>query len=152
MAGVEEALVAPGSGGAEERPLIAVIEDDEATRVMYSILLDGAGYAVLAVQSGAETLARLRTGPTPAAILMDLGLPDTQGVPLCRVLRAHDRFRTVPIIAVTGWSSGTMVQGLGEAPFNDIFLKPVDPDVLLDAVRRYVPQPLAAAVPLGDVA
>jgi len=120
---------------------IAILEDDDHTREMYVLMLKNAGYETVALRTGAELLAALRTGMAPHAIVMDLGLPDTQGVPLCRIIRSHQRFRSTPIIAVSGWSSGPYVQGLSEAPFNEVFLKPVEADLLLESLRRWVRLP-----------
>lgn len=120
-------------------PKIAILEDDDDTRAMYAALVEAAGYEPLPISTGAQLLSSLRqTKESPAAIIMDLGLPDAQGVPLCRMIRAHERFRRVPIIAVTGWTSGPYVRGLSDAAFNEVFVKPVDTGMLLEALRRWV--------------
>lgn len=124
--------------GGIERAAIALLEDDEDTRKLYSTVLKQGGYHPLPVGTGASLLALLRQATTPRAIVMDLGLPDTEGIPLCRIIRAHARFQQVPIIAVTGWSSGPYVCGLADAPFNEVLQKPVDTDLLLTAVQRWV--------------
>lgn len=126
-------------------PRIALLEDDADTREMYRQLLEHAGFEVHGAALGAELLAHLQTSsPGPDAIVMDLGLPDAEGVALCRVIRTHDRFRRLPILAVTGWSTGPYVRGLNDAPFNEVFLKPVDTVMLLDALRRWIGAAAAA--------
>jgi DNA-binding response OmpR family regulator len=125
------------------RQAVAVLEDDVDTLEMYCALLKHAGYSVVALSKGAE-LFSLLAEQKPKAIIMDLGLPDARGVALCRAIRGHRGLAYVPIIAVTGWSSGAAVEGLGDAPFNEVFLKPIDPQLLLEALRRWGVGPAAA--------
>lgn len=116
---------------------VVLVEDDADTRESFCALLHDAGFRTIPVGSGAELLLALRQLPTPEAIVMDLGLPDAEGVSLCRIVRAHWRFEGVPIIAVTGWSTGRYVAGLREAPFNEVLQKPVDIHALIDTIKRW---------------
>lgn len=124
-----------------EQPTVVVLDDDPDTLYAYGVVFERAGYKVRSAATGQQFLALLGAA-VPSAIVMDLGLPDARGVTLCRTIRAARRFAAVPVIAVTGWSSGPNVDGVGDAPFNEVFLKPVDPDLLVAALRRWVTAPL----------
>jgi two-component system cell cycle response regulator DivK len=118
------------------RPSLAVLEDDEQTLELYRTLFSKAGYDVVTTSTAQELVSLLEKRGVDA-IVMDLGLPDGRGVALCRRLRSVKRLMRVPIIAVTGWSEGVYTEGLAEAPFNEVFTKPVDPLLLLESLHRW---------------
>jgi DNA-binding response OmpR family regulator len=82
--------------------LVVLVEDSEAVRDALGAALRAAGYRVRPVGTGAAAIEAV-TGPAAAAdppdiVLLDLGLPDLDGVEVCRRLRARS---SVPVIAVT---------------------------------------------------
>lgn len=128
-----------------ERHPIIVVEDDPDNRGMLMELLKSGGYAPVEAASGADLYALLKR-QRPVAIVMDLGLPDARGVELCRELRAMPTYQHLPIIAITGWSKGDVVAGLDDAPFNEVFQKPVEAQDLFDALKRWMVPPASSAL------
>ncbi len=102
---------------------VLVIEDDDAVRaaVRRALLLDG--YEVLQAPSGEEGLLRAQKD-VPDAIVLDLGLPDIDGVQVCQTLRrSGDR---TPILMLTARAAiEDRVDGL-EAGADDYLVKPYD--------------------------
>jgi CheY-like chemotaxis protein len=125
-----------------ERSAIVLLEDHLDSLEMYGLLLRHAGYQVHEAATAAAAIGVLRR-LRPAALVMDIGLPDMNGVDLCRRLRHDARLETMPIIAVTGWLT-TEGSRVAEGPFNELLQKPVPPDDLLAAVMRWAPLPGAA--------
>jgi DNA-binding response OmpR family regulator len=80
---------------------IALVEDDEdlAYTVSYNLTKEGT-YEVERFSSGLEALDRLVDRP-PDLVLLDLNLPDVDGLALCREIRKHDATRNVPIVMLT---------------------------------------------------
>lgn len=78
----------------------------------------------------AETLGQIDL------ILMDIALPDSDGYESLTSLRAHERFRDVPIVAVTADVSLENLRRAKEAGFDGFIGKPLDPDRFPDQVRR----------------
>jgi two-component system response regulator MprA len=102
---------------------ILVIEDDDAVRaaVRRALLLDG--YEIIQAATGQEGI-RHAQGDVPDAIVLDLGLPDIDGVEVCRTLRRAGN-RT-PILMLTARAEvGDRVDGL-EAGADDYLVKPYD--------------------------
>lgn len=128
-----------------ERHPIIVVEDDPDQLALMMLLLSDGGYAPVEASSGADLFALLQQH-RPVAIVLDLGLPDARGVEVCRRLRTLSTYRHLPIIAVTGWSQGDAVAGLQDAPFNEVFQKPIDPQQLLDALKRWMVPPASSAL------
>jgi two-component system response regulator MprA len=102
---------------------VLVIEDDDAVRAAVRRALLLSGYEVLQAESGEQGLLRAQKD-VPDAIVLDLGLPDIDGVQVCRSLRrSGDR---TPILMLTARAAiEDRVDGL-EAGADDYLVKPYD--------------------------
>src|SRR5512136_464792 len=81
----------------EDRPRILIIEDDPPIRRFLHVSLSGHNYEVLDAQTGKEGLMQATQQP-PEVVILDLGLPDMDGVEVIRQLR---QWSAVPIIVVS---------------------------------------------------
>ena len=108
-----------------------VVEDDPGLRATLLNTLRAAGYATVEAATG--TAATDLAGTVELdLVLLDLGLPDVDGLRLCRVLRA---MIPCPIVVVTGDDRARSTVGLLDAGADDYLTKPYDTDVLLARVR-----------------
>ena len=80
------------------RGLILVVEDEAAIADLIRMYLAKAGYGVHVETDGAAALAAIRR-LKPAAVLLDVGLPELDGVEVCRRLRAEQNW--IPVLFVT---------------------------------------------------
>jgi two-component system, OmpR family, phosphate regulon response regulator OmpR len=118
---------------------VLVVEDDAATRDMLGELLALEGYTTARVTDGMSGLARIARGGVDL-VLLDLKLPDMDGVEFCRRVRAADQAADVPIVMLSGtvdpqWESAGLAAGA-----DDVMGKPFDIDGLLDRVRAHLPE------------
>ncbi len=123
-----------------DRATIVLLEDHLDSLEMYSLLLRHAGYDVQGASTAAaaaKVLRRLR----PDALIMDVSLPDIDGIDFCRRLRHDARLESMPIIGVTGWTVGDASSRLTDAPFTELLQKPVQPEMLLATIARWAPVP-----------
>jgi DNA-binding response OmpR family regulator len=122
--------------GAAHRGRILLVEDDPAVSAAVADILGDAGYLVDHVMCGRAALAALLQRHHDL-LLLDLGLPDLDGLAACRLARRHAP--DLPIIILTARvATGDAVAGL-DAGADDYIRKPVDLDILLariDAVLR----------------
>ncbi|MCC6418712.1 MAG: response regulator [Gemmataceae bacterium] len=109
---------------------VLVVEDDRDCAESTALLLDLAGYVVDVAFTGEEALARAREN-VPDVVLLDLGLPGTNGYEVARRLRAMDLGRQVLIVAITGYGRDEDRAGGEAAGVHLHFLKPVEPAWLL---------------------
>jgi DNA-binding NtrC family response regulator len=115
------------------RPLIAVVDDEELFRNWLSARLSEAGYPVTQAATGAEAL-RLVAEKSPALMLLDLRLPDADGLELVTRLRELDRDLVVMIVTAYG-EVQTAVQAVKAGAYH--FLeKPPDLDDLLITIEK----------------
>ncbi len=115
-----------------DKPLVYVVDDDEAIRRSISFLLKTSGYAVKAYASGAEFLAeagRLERG----CILLDVRMPDIDGMEVQQRLRESGVL--LPVIIMTGHGDIDMAVRAMKAGASDFIEKPFEKALLFDALE-----------------
>ena len=119
---------------------ILIVEDDEAIRDVVRYALESNGFKnVLTAADGEEGL-RLALRERPALILLDLMLPKTDGLEVCRCLKRDESVRDVPVIMLTAKSEESdIVLGL-ELGAVDYITKPFSTKVLVARVRAHLRQ------------
>ena len=115
---------------------ILVVEDNELNMKLFRDVLFATGYRALEATTGGEAIA-LATEHTPDLVLMDIQLPDLDGVQALRRLRADERTATIPVLAVTSQAMrGDRERFLAEG-FDGYVAKPVNIGELIGIVRRH---------------
>ena len=117
---------------------ILIVEDDEDSRELLCELLDLAGAQVLGAQSTPDALDAIGRFD-PDVLVSDIGLPQEDGYALIRKVRAReatDGKRSLPAIALTGYSQDENVKRALAAGYQAHLTKPVDADLLVDAIRQ----------------
>jgi putative two-component system response regulator len=116
---------------------ILVVDDQEPICTFLQRLLQLHGYEVVLASDGQSALAAVAS-VRPDVILLDIGLPDTDGFHVCRRLRQDRETRLTPVIFITGRNDREQrVQGLA-CGADDFLTKPVDSQELLARVRSLV--------------
>jgi CheY-like chemotaxis protein len=114
---------------------IAIIEDNEDNRLLLKGLLEDF-FRLVEYESGADALAALPSLPIDL-ILLDISLPEMDGVEVLARLRTFDSLRRVPAIALTAHAMEGDRDRFLQAGFNEYVTKPiVDEAVLLSAIQR----------------
>jgi two-component system, OmpR family, KDP operon response regulator KdpE len=130
-------------------PRVLIVEDEPALLRALRINLRARGYDVATAATGREALAEARHRP-PDVVLLDLGLPDTDGGEVIRELRAWSR---APVIVLSGRAGSGDKIGALDAGADDYVTKPFDMEELLArlraALRRGDPAPAGATFSIG---
>jgi two-component system, cell cycle response regulator DivK len=112
---------------------ILVIEDYTDTRELLSVLLRRHGYDVVEAEDGLEGL--LKAGWVyPDLILMDLSLPEMDGVEVARRIHAQTKLSQVPIFVVSAYLTKAVVDDVRAAGCAEVFSKPFDAVALLEKI------------------
>ena len=114
---------------------VLVVEDSVDTRDSLAFLLRRVGYRVSTAADGREALDRLRAGPLPDVILLDLLMPTMDGWEFCERLGRDPALASIPVIVVSG--VGDCPERLGSLHPAACLAKTADLATLLDAVGKH---------------
>jgi two-component system, OmpR family, alkaline phosphatase synthesis response regulator PhoP len=83
---------------------ILVVDDEPDHCALIQRILERAGYVVEVAYDGSECLEKVKNNP-PDAIVLDVVMPETDGIAVCRALKADDRYCRIPIMILTAEGS-----------------------------------------------
>lgn len=117
-------------------PTILLVEDQEDTRKVYSIMLRHAGFRVVEAATGADAVERA-LADAPDLILMDMNLPMLDGWEAARRIKADDRASATPLLAFSAVVDSIADLRRESALFDGFIAKPVSPAELVRRVAAY---------------
>jgi PleD family two-component response regulator len=120
----------------ERKRTILLVDDSETVLIMEEMLLRRS-YDILKATSGAQAM-RLAAEKRPDLILLDVVMPDMDGLETCRLLRGMEATKTTPIIMVTTRSEAATVSAAHANGANDYVTKPIDRKELMEKVSRHI--------------
>ncbi len=127
------------------KPLVLVVDDFADNREMYSEYLSFSGYDVIEARNGKEAVDAAQER-LPDIIIMDLSLPVMDGWEATRRLKADDRTRRIPVVALTGHALAGHSKGAKDAGCDSFLAKPCLPDQLVAEIRRMLAEGKPAVV------
>ncbi len=136
----DDIIPKPSSPVSPDAPTILVIDDDLANLALAEALLQAEGFQVRVAIDAPSTFKVLKT-VTPALILMDIQLPETDGWKLTRQLKADPATRAIPVIAITAYGKAGDEKKAKQAGFVEFLAKPVSTRELPGIVRRHLVPP-----------
>jgi two-component system, cell cycle response regulator DivK len=119
----------------QDKPLVLVVDDYADAREMYAEYLEFSGFRVAEAKNGAEALDKAFE-LAPDVILMDLSLPVMDGWEATRRLKADERTRGIPVVALTGHALSGHSNGARDAGCDAFVTKPCLPDALVQEVKK----------------
>ena len=115
---------------------VLVVDDNDRNRKLAIDVLSAAGFQTLGSATAAQGIA-LALEHLPDVILMDLRLPDMDGVDATRKLAAHERTALIPVVAMSASRLEGGEDWLEEAGFAGSLEKPIHVSTFPEEVRRY---------------
>jgi signal transduction histidine kinase/CheY-like chemotaxis protein len=114
---------------------ILVVDDNQDAAETAALVLRDMGYQVRTAHDGLAALAVLDDF-APELAMLDIGLPTMDGYELANRLKADERTRHMPLIAVTGYGAESDLVRATQAGFQERLVKPVETQRLLQTIRR----------------
>jgi PAS domain S-box-containing protein len=118
---------------------ILLVDDAENVLNLFYDYMTNKGFFVRCARNGQEALDAALS-QTPDVVLMDINMPDMDGLETTRRFRVHPQLRQLPIIALTALAMDGDRERCLAAGMQDYLSKPVQLKALLDMIRRYLPQ------------
>jgi CheY-like chemotaxis protein len=119
---------------------VLVVDDTKDTRVVLARLLRLGGYQSLMAEDGPRALQSIAT-ERPDLVLLDLMMPDMNGIEVLENLRQDPRFKTLPVVLFTAVAEGELIQAASRLGIQDLILKgAVNGGHLLERIARLLPE------------
>jgi CheY-like chemotaxis protein len=112
---------------------VLVVDDDEDIRDSIQSLLQLRGFTVDTAADGASALARMRSGPPPALVILDFMMPGMNGEEFRAAQLLEPALATVPVVLLTGAGERAGAARVGV----ERMAKPIDLQLLFDTVARF---------------
>lgn len=119
----------------EKGRCILVIDDDKSIQDYVSRVLQDAGYRTTHASNGLDGLKQLNSVETDL-IVLDVTMPELDGLQTCRLVRAADKHKNVPILMLTSRGDITDMMEARKVGADDYLVKPVDAHLLLKKIER----------------
>ncbi len=116
---------------------IMLVDDTETVLMFEKIMLSGHGYEVVTAKNGADALEKVASRP-PDLILLDIQMPEMDGIETCRNLKNNPKTQTIPVVMVTTKGTPEKVEAAFMAGCNDYLTKPVDKLEFLTKVKSFL--------------
>ena len=140
-----DAAAAPGQAARDGLAEIAgarilLVEDNDLNQEVASELLEQAGFIVELADNGAVAIDKLRqnAGEPYDLVLMDVQMPVMDGLEATREIRRLEGFAELPVVAMTANAMASDREQCLSAGMNDHLAKPIDPEALWRALRRWI--------------
>jgi two-component system, cell cycle response regulator DivK len=134
-AGVENVRINARQFPTKMAASILIADDYDDNRELLRLMLEVEGYSIREARNGREALEMARA-EVPSLALLDLSMPALDGWGLLRELRADERTRPIPCVAVTAFAADQDRQRALTAGFDAYISKPFRAKELLELVRR----------------
>jgi PAS domain S-box-containing protein len=117
--------------------LVLLVEDNEINQQVAKEILEGAGLSVSLANDGQEAVNAVKENNYDA-VLMDVQMPVMDGYTATREIRKDERFKELPIIAMTAHAMAGDEDKSLESGMNGHVTKPIDPDQLFSALQKWI--------------
>jgi signal transduction histidine kinase/ActR/RegA family two-component response regulator len=132
-------LSQPTSGNATPAPSrLLVVEDNQVNQKVVTAVLRKRGFVIELANDGREALAKLEAGGDFDLVLMDVQMPGLDGLEATRLIRKDQRWKALPIVAMTAHAMTGDKERCLEAGMNGYISKPVHPSHLLTTVDEFL--------------
>jgi CheY-like chemotaxis protein len=116
---------------------ILLVDDTETMLMFERTMLKGSGFLIRVAHNGNQALEEVQKA-RPDLILLDIMMPELDGIETCRRLKGDAGTNTIPVVMVTTKGEPEMVEKAFQAGCNDYITKPLDKMELLAKVTTYL--------------
>ncbi|MBE2198514.1 MAG: response regulator [Anaerolinea sp.] len=115
--------------------LVLIVDDESMTRDLLRMMLTPVGYEICEAEDGEEALQKIEATP-PDIVLLDVMMPNMDGLTLCHHLRGHQATAQLPIIMLSAKTNFNSIEEGLNAGANKYLTKPIARKVLLATIQE----------------
>ena len=119
------------------KPVILVVDDFDDTRLLLRTWLERKGFEVIEAENGHEAVSQAET-KRPNLIIMDLEMPELDGLAATRKIRAVKELQKVPVLAVSAYGAEQFRDDALAAGCDEYVSTPFEPEALEKLIRSFV--------------
>jgi len=134
-------------------PTILIVDDEPIIRQLFKTVLEHQGHTILTASNGREALEILRE-QVPDLVLLDLMMPQMDGISFLRHIRRHDDWAAIPVVIMSAVSDKRQISDAGSLGVRDYVLKAgFSMPLLRNRISKYLdPEPQTSADHPGPLA
>jgi two-component system, cell cycle response regulator DivK len=121
---------------------ILIVEDNKDSREILGLFVTKVGYQVIKASNSREAITQAEA-ECPDLILMDLDLPDADGIKTTAILKKNPKTSHIPVVAVTAWMSALSEERASKVGIETYLIKPVSPQTLKETIQEYARKSLS---------
>jgi two-component system, chemotaxis family, chemotaxis protein CheY len=119
---------------------ILIAEDDRSARDLFSTAIESMGHCAINAENGTMAWSILNVNTDIAFIVSDLSMPEMDGLELIKLIRADDRFSSIPILIVSGAIRAKEIVSLLEHGATWFMAKPVNMIEMMNMINKHFEQ------------
>ena len=116
-------------------PSVLVVDDEPMTRDLIRLMLQRVGFKVREAEDGLDALRRVEIDGVPDIFILDVMMPNMDGLTLCRELRQKSDTATIPVIMLSAKTAQSAISEGLEAGANKYLTKPIARAELIDTLK-----------------
>lgn len=116
---------------------ILIIEDNADNMALAEEILEDAEFITVQARRAEDGIERLQQGGIDL-VLMDMSLPDMDGLEATRIIKADQTLETIPVIGLSAHAMSADREAALEAGCDDYLTKPIDEDALLHMINQFL--------------
>jgi two-component system, cell cycle response regulator DivK len=116
---------------------VLLVDDNEDLRHIVRSVLSFSGYEILEAESGSEAIKKAASAQ-PHVILLDLDLPDINGIDVARSIKRNQRSTHIPIIACSAFSSAEEKEEALSVGMVDYLQKPISSKYIKASIEKFI--------------
>lgn len=120
------------------RPKVLLVEDNIMNRILVKEILTLRGFDVIEATTGFEAIKALASSNMPDVILMDLHLPEMDGVTAMRIIKKDARYAAIPVLALTASAMKGEEENILSMGFDGYIAKPIDVRNLASTITGFL--------------
>ena len=116
---------------------VLIVDDNQHLREIYASILRSSGYEIVEAENGADAIEKAASAQ-PQVILLDLVLPDINGIDVARSIKRNQRSAHIPIIGCSAFSIGEERENSLAAGMVDYLRKPFPSQLLKAKIEEFI--------------